>query len=246
MNAFISTSFHIFIILGNVNSAPDGPPFPSQVEVSVWYANLNLWYSFCNGVLIALNKVVAPADCVPYYYPPEDVRVSLGKVDKKYQQIIYVSRVDTHKDYEWFEWPNDIALITLSTPAKLDKNVQVAKLAVNSSSIYVETSCMIYSWGGSRVEQVSRTLLSKKECLERAHDDLWYPLSSGLVTCVFSRKGDNSAPCMGNLGTPLLCGPNKDTLVGIAKMMAKYCVAGQPSFYTDVTSHLAWLQQRMY
>ncbi|KAI8773536.1 trypsin [Biomphalaria glabrata] len=231
MNAFISTSFHILIILGNVNSEqePDGPLFPSQVEVSVWYSHFNLWYIFCNGVLIALNK---------------DIRVSLGKVNKTHQQIIYVSRVDKHEDFQWYEWPNDIAIVTLSTPAKLDKNVQVAKLAVNSS-IYVETSCMTYGWSGSRVEQVSKTLLPKNECIERSYKDLQYPLSSGLIICVLNRKGDNSAPCMGNLGTPLLCGPNKDTLVGIAKMMGVYCKAGQPSLYTDVTRYRAWILQRM-
>ncbi|KAI8773533.1 hypothetical protein BgiBS90_025951, partial [Biomphalaria glabrata] len=63
----------------------------------------------------------------------------------------------------------------------------VAKLAV-SSSIYVETSCMVYGWGGSRVEQVSRTLLSKNECIERADKELQYPLSSGHLICVLNPK----------------------------------------------------------
>ncbi|KAI8773534.1 serine protease 55 isoform B, partial [Biomphalaria glabrata] len=67
--------------------------------------------------------VVAPANCLKDHLP-KDVRVSLGKVNKTHQQIIYVSRIDKHEDFQWYELPNDIALLTLSTPAKLDKNVQ--------------------------------------------------------------------------------------------------------------------------
>ena len=64
-------------------------------------------------------------------------------------QYVKAADVIPHPDYVYDKTkglPNDIALIELSTPAKLNKNVQIASLAEKGAD-FVGEECKLAGWG---------------------------------------------------------------------------------------------------
>uniref|UniRef100_A0A2C9LKE2 Peptidase S1 domain-containing protein n=1 Tax=Biomphalaria glabrata TaxID=6526 RepID=A0A2C9LKE2_BIOGL len=114
--------------------------------------------------------------------------VNLFGPPNEFEQVLRVDKFDMH-DGSYIT--NDIAVITMATPAKLNKNVKVAVLAEKDSN-YVRENCTISGWGRTNVEVFNQTnslqkamtsIVSTEECMQR-WTRLNTVLSEGTVLCV--------------------------------------------------------------
>ncbi|XP_055884773.1 fibrinolytic enzyme, isozyme C-like [Biomphalaria glabrata] len=119
--------------------------FPSLASLSK--RRIGAWFHYCSAVLVSPTKLVTAAHCVRNK-KIINVRVSLGMVNlfgppNEFEQVLRVDKFDMH-DGSYIT--NDIAVITMATPAKLNKNVKVVVLAEKDSN-YVRENCTISGWG---------------------------------------------------------------------------------------------------
>ena len=101
-------------------------------------------------------------------------------------QYVKAADVIPHPDYVYDKTkglPNDIALIELSTPAKLNKDVQIASLAEKEVD-FVGHECVLSGWGSNStghsqhmLHEVSVSYVKMEYCLFR--DDVTGTNSDG-------------------------------------------------------------------
>ena len=241
---------------------------------------------FCGGSLINRWYVLTAAHCFNRQQEPVEVR--LGEVDFKEDpdcsgsdcapptQIIPIDKVIQHEDFSLAAptVPNDIALIRLKRPAKLNEAVKLVCLPLRPAAISNAfnvpdlnrglngKTVEIIGWGQTNpFDQgellqfgVSETTLQKailrvigeREC-RRLLVDL--PNNHGRVRysqqiCARDRNADT---CRGDSGGPLLGkGPGGELLqVGIVSYGPSNCGAGLPGVYTRVEAYMEWIKSNI-
>ncbi|XP_055860504.1 fibrinolytic enzyme, isozyme C-like [Biomphalaria glabrata] len=246
--------------------------FPFQVAVQERLSGR--WVFLCGGVLVTEKKVLTAADCFDHL-TANNVRVIVGVLNiygppNQYQQTIYVSNIHKHESIEdelqgWN--PNNIAVITLATAAKLNLNVQLAKLAENSTQ-YTDTNthekwmkppCLITGWGYTEniilpntLQKASTRIMPINIC-----QNMWPSFkdafSDGLFVCIKSdfdlpEKNQYNGPCYGDGGGPLMCGLNNQNLelVGIGCFVEPTCTPSPiPAVYVNLPAYRKWLSDKL-
>uniref|UniRef100_A0A0B6Z5D0 Peptidase S1 domain-containing protein n=1 Tax=Arion vulgaris TaxID=1028688 RepID=A0A0B6Z5D0_9EUPU len=126
---------------------------PHQASLQ-WWNGAN-WAHMCGGTLIAVNKVLTAAHCVNIIRPSL-MRVGLGWVcfsePSGFEQNFYIHEIFIHSNYspKIDGFPNDIAVVTLSKNATINKYVNVVQIMPQEyEGSLEEMTCHISGWGQS-------------------------------------------------------------------------------------------------
>ncbi|XP_032671102.1 transmembrane protease serine 9-like [Odontomachus brunneus] len=207
---------------------------------------------FCGGCLIDETHVLTAAHCLAGNTVVENlfVRVLTGATNtatggEKHK----VKRIRLHPEYigkSEYGWVNDIAVITLRTPAKA--NAFQAPIPLPSKDYATgEYRGLISGWGMTRANsEVSPVLRyvevnvhSTKRCLEdhKKLDGLNNPYTTEKQVCTLERHGQGA--CQGDSGGPLMV---NGELCGIVSWVLP-CARGVSDVFTHVYRYLDFIKE---
>ena len=162
------------------------------------------------------------------------------------EQDIDVAQIIVHKYFNNpLQFSNDVALLKLAKPAKLNKVVDVACLPDSHHYLSENKTCWITGWGttafeGStpnQLQEASVPLVLRQRCAEA------YPckIDSSMLCAGFVHGGVDA--CSGDSGGPLVCEFNgKWYLEGITSWGDSCASPNKYGVYTDVRVVLQWIK----
>ncbi|KAL1020669.1 hypothetical protein UPYG_G00003140 [Umbra pygmaea] len=196
---------------------------------------------YCGGTLIRSQWVLSAAHC---WRPAQVIQVILSEhnlaVDEGFEQVINVSKIFVHPNYNYKTFNNDIMLMKLSDPAYINANVQPASMpAVNTPALTTSTTCTVSGWGVTQIYSYYLSPVLRSVNVQFISTcELYY---SGRITenmiCAGSRLGGKDS-CQGDSGGPLICNGN---LEGIVSWGISCANPYFPGVYTKVRSYVQWI-----
>ncbi|XP_075768013.1 mast cell protease 1A-like [Pelodiscus sinensis] len=194
----------------------------------------------CGGFLVEENFVLTAAHCWG-----EEINVTLGahkiKDKERTQQKITVRQQIPHPEYDDKTLNNDIMLLKLAKPAKLNGEVGAIPLPCAGEETEAGTVCRVAGWGrtfpeddssaANALQEVEVDVLDNEEC---SYDDNYDPAT--MLCAGHSENDRNSA--QGDSGGPLLCG-------GKAQGIVSWGPDTPPGVYTRVSTFIDWIHKKM-
>ncbi|XP_077114242.1 trypsin-like isoform X1 [Ranitomeya variabilis] len=217
-------------IVGGYN-CPEGSA-PYQVS-------LNVGYHFCGGSLVSTLWVVSAAHCYQKH-----MQVRLGEHNIKElegaEQFIASSKVIPHPQYDPSVLDNDIMLIRLQKPARLNTGVKTVSLPTHCDP--PGTRCLISGWGNTLsngvnypdvLQCLSAPILADQLC----HDAYPGEITRNMVCLGYIEGGKDS--CQGDSGGPVVC---NGKLQGVVSWGYGCAQPGYPGVYTKVCNYVSWIE----
>merc|ERR1711976_968865 len=238
------------IVGGEEVSPPGAIPWQASLQRQ---NSAGAWSHICGGSLIGDRWVLTAAHCVEAGRddPSIEYQVVLGmhnRVDDSLGKPIAYSteEITIHPFWEnnpIFFFPNDIAVIKLSTEVEI--NEFVAPIALPAQGGYFENvTCTISGWGLTDNDELAG-VLRRADMWVRTREDCAGELGlfyGDYHTCIYDPlltsgacNGDSGGPltCQGSDGTPTLAGATSFGIVG--------CPAFVGSVYTSVPYFRDWI-----
>ncbi|XP_033215826.1 trypsin 5G1-like [Belonocnema kinseyi] len=215
---------------------------PYQVALEVNYN------AFCGGSIIDEYWVITAGHCI--LYPEYMVTIRAGSEQKGTGGSSHkVEKIIKHEGYQVnrFGIPfNDLALIKVETPFKLDGTRQPIPLFEREEAAVVGTLATITGWGAlkeyGRYPEVLQTtcipIVSKKVC-NRAYRNLGGVPPTQI--CAALPIGGKDA-CQGDSGGPLAI---NGRLAGIVSWGNGCAKAGFPGAYTSIAAYRNWIDKNL-
>ncbi|EZA60544.1 Serine protease snake [Ooceraea biroi] len=217
----------------------------------------------CGGTLISSQYVLTAAHCVNNIQEKVPVEVRVGSEDLRSvgdAQRIPISNVITHPRYKRSVNYNDVAILKLRKPVRMDNNVRpicMQTKSLTSMDITPNISLVVIGWGATTFAEESTVRLMKtpslslvdRETCGKSFKD-FNQLPSGLdesMLCMLDTNETRRADaCHGDSGGPLLMlsGANQ-TIVGITAF-GQACGGPIPGVYTAIHSYLEWIEKQVW
>ncbi|XP_074633753.1 zinc metalloproteinase nas-15-like [Acropora palmata] len=171
-----------------------------------WQVAVRSGRGFCGGSLISPEWIVTAAHCISSTNP-SSYSLTLGdhnhNSNEGTEQTIRASRVIKHPQYRGSN--NDIALLKLSRPARINDRVSPACLPEANYIVPPGTTCYITGWGKTHnqnspsiLQQAKITPVSEADCKKK----------NGYITKAMvcaGVKGTKLGGCYGDSGGPFVC-----------------------------------------
>ncbi|CAN9503550.1 unnamed protein product [Ophioblennius macclurei] len=207
-----------------------------------WQVSLNNGWHYCGGTLINERWVVSAAHC----YKGEDIELRLGEHHIGYkdgpEQFIAPAAIIRHPDYDRYTINNDIMLIKLAEPARLNEYVQPVSLPRGCPK--AGANCLVSGWGATQspfgclkcLHCLDLPILPQEDC-ERSYPDRITP---SMFCAGFLEGGKDS--CQGDSGGPLVC---DGELQGVVSWGWGCAEENRPGVYAKVCHFLDWIHSTM-
>ncbi|XP_039614112.1 anionic trypsin-2-like [Polypterus senegalus] len=199
----------------------------------------------CGGFLISDRFVVTAGHCkfrnCSIVYSSHNLR------QVKQWQRIKVQKTFRHENYTDKPLHNDIMLLQLAKPVKLNKGVKVAQLPKKRSTLENDAKCRVAGWGMTShgptddLNVVTVKVLNRNKC---AH---FWKTRNVVITdkmlCTGSFKTEKGF-CKGDSGGPLVCDNKAQGIVSF-KHESECRYPDLPNVYTSVAAYADWIQAHL-
>lgn len=203
------------------------------------------WSHICGSVIYNERTIVTAAHCVDGQ-SASGLRVVCGlhrqNAEDQYQVTRSISSIRMYPQWNpnGAGYPNDIAVIHLSSP--LSFNSHVNKIQFASSGSFVGTSCVLSGWGktsgsggaANTLMTVNMVKISNEECAQRWSGVSGADINAGHI-CFFE---DPKSACSGDSGGPVRC---DNILTGVTSWGLSSCTGTHPSVYTRISHFYNWI-----
>uniref|UniRef100_A0A2K6GB89 Peptidase S1 domain-containing protein n=2 Tax=Propithecus coquereli TaxID=379532 RepID=A0A2K6GB89_PROCO len=235
-----------------VVNGEDADPESWPWQISLQYKSNGAFSHTCGGTLIAKDWVMTAGHCIS---TDKTYQVVLGdydlSVNEGTEQVISINRKDLFVHPRWnsncVACGNDIALIKLSSSAKLGDAVQVAVLPPAGDILPNDEPCYITGWGrlstsGELPCNLQQALLPVVD-YEHCSNSSWW--GSTVKTTMVCAGGDTSSGCFGDSGGPLNCPATGNTweVHGVTSFVSSLgCnTLKKPTVFTRVSAFIHWI-----
>ncbi|XP_050070859.1 chymotrypsin BI-like [Anopheles maculipalpis] len=221
--------------------------FPYQVSLQWNFNNGSRPKHFCSGSILNREWILTAAHCMEDLAPDGWFEIVAGvnniAQEESGAQRRNVTRFVKHPSYNEVTVKNDIAVIFLSEPLHLNRNIRTMRLAT-SDTVILQTHAKFAGWGS-----ISKTMVD-------IYPDQLMKVTMPLRTleeCEWNGRIDRSQVCAGGFRNVSACtadsgGPltvtmdGEEVQIGVASFGEKPCLATYPIVFTSVVHFYEWIQ----
>ncbi|XP_071134667.1 trypsin alpha-like [Mytilus edulis] len=207
-------------------------------QVSLQRSNSHI----CGGAIVNADWIVTAAHCVDSSRP-QDYRIRAGSsAHASGGTTRSIELIVSHENYNSGSgtFPNDIALMKMSSSLSLTGSISAITLATGSPDEFAGQTCEITGWGRtcgtcglpSNLQSLSMQVLRNSECRN-------YWTGNNIIDghiCIF--QGSGYGACNGDSGGPMVC---SGQLAGVTSWGASGCPGTRPSVYTRIGVYKSWM-----
>ncbi|XP_078380606.1 chymotrypsinogen B-like [Oculina patagonica] len=232
-------------IIGGSTATPNSWP---------WQLSLRLMNGHkCGASLINSRWAITAAHCVVANNDPHVYTLVAGAHKIDGDGMVYrVNKIIVHAGFSMSYLRNDVALLRLAVPVKLDGKVGTVCFPKSGSGVSPGTRCWISGWGTERfnfwgwakppkyLQQANVPVVDSKACAQKAgslvHD--------ATMVCI---GGQGKGACYGDSGGPLVCEEGgRWVLRGVASWVGgRKCKTDNYSMYARVSYFINWINQQI-
>jgi len=238
-------------IVGGTETKPHAYPF--QVSVQTRSGSHS-----CGGSILDENNVMTAAHCCTTFGGLTQVVIGEHNLreEEGVEQTIQIDQKIQHEDYQSSTFNNDICILRLASPIKLDDKTAKPVVPIafpegtdcSDESQYLGKNWRVIGWGTLEAGGFISQTLQEVDVpyVDRATCDKDYGLFTKVTDQMVCAGKEGFDSCQGDSGGPILFEPAEGPRqVGIVSWGRGCAAAGYPGVYTNVACFGDWIEGKL-